>query len=323
MENACKICGNDSENSIHRAREMMFGTRDEFDYLECSDCGTLRLIDVPDLSKYYPEEYYSLDTRPTFIEEKLSRRVAAKMIGKDLVQGPNLIGQVIHRWRPHLADELPKWILDFPEPVGFDTKILDVGSGAGKHLRALRTFGFQDLTGADAFIAGDLDLNGIRIYKRSLEHMEGSYDIVMLHHSFEHLAEPADALYHILRLLKPNGTALIRIPVVSFAWENYGVNWVQLDPPRHIFLYTERSFRMVAERSGFHLLKIVYDSEAFQFHGSEQYQMDIPMNDPRAFTGASETSIFTQEQNVKWKDLAKKLNLEGRGDQACFYLRRK
>ena len=29
----CRICGNESGNKTHKAREMMFGTRDEFHYL--------------------------------------------------------------------------------------------------------------------------------------------------------------------------------------------------------------------------------------------------------------------------------------------------
>jgi hypothetical protein len=79
---------------------------------------------------------------------------------------------------------------------------------------------------------------------------------------------------------------------------------------------------MLAERVGFSITKLVYDSEAFQFHGSEQYAMDIPMNDPRTFRGATDSSIFTQEQFDDWIKLAARLNEEGRGDQACFYLKR-
>lgn len=38
----------------------MFGFRDEFDYLECDECGCLQLITIPpDLIKYYPPNYYS------------------------------------------------------------------------------------------------------------------------------------------------------------------------------------------------------------------------------------------------------------------------
>jgi hypothetical protein len=51
--------------------------------------------------------------------------------------------------------------------------------------------------------------------------------------------------------------------------------------------------------------------------------MDIAMNDPRSFRGVSETSIFSQEQIDEWTLETEKLNAESRGDQACFYLRKK
>src|ERR1700722_13550952 len=56
----CEIC-NSTGGKIHHVREMMFGWGDEFEYLECPACGCLSLVDVPaDLSKYYPESYYSM-----------------------------------------------------------------------------------------------------------------------------------------------------------------------------------------------------------------------------------------------------------------------
>src|ERR1700685_4189139 len=56
---ACRACGG-AEGASRRAREMMLGTRDEFDYLECSHCGALSLMTPPeDFTRYYPADYYS------------------------------------------------------------------------------------------------------------------------------------------------------------------------------------------------------------------------------------------------------------------------
>lgn len=33
-----RVCGNESGNKIHQAKEMMFGWRDSFDYVECAHC---------------------------------------------------------------------------------------------------------------------------------------------------------------------------------------------------------------------------------------------------------------------------------------------
>ena len=62
---SCNIYGNTAGNLTHRAREMMFGTREVFSYLECRSCGCVQLIDdVRDWSQYYPADYHSFAPRP-------------------------------------------------------------------------------------------------------------------------------------------------------------------------------------------------------------------------------------------------------------------
>lgn len=56
----CKVCGDDSEKMTYTAREMMFGTQDEFLYFECPGCGCVQIAEIPeDVSAYYPDYYYS------------------------------------------------------------------------------------------------------------------------------------------------------------------------------------------------------------------------------------------------------------------------
>ena len=56
----CRVCGTTGAHRRYVAREMMFGTREEFTYFLCSDCGCLQIATLPaDLSKYYPDTYYS------------------------------------------------------------------------------------------------------------------------------------------------------------------------------------------------------------------------------------------------------------------------
>ena len=64
--NGCQICGNRLGNREHTAREMVFGTREEFTYIECAACGCVQLLDVPDeLARFYPGDYYSYEPAPT------------------------------------------------------------------------------------------------------------------------------------------------------------------------------------------------------------------------------------------------------------------
>lgn len=324
MSETCQICGNSQNNRVHTAREMMFGTRDVFHYLECGHCGTLQLIDVPDLSRYYPNDYYSFSGGATALEVTLRRKIAARFIGKYLVTRKGILGKRLAEKRPVITDQFPPSLLDPVLSLTFNSRILDFGCGGGELLRKLSIFGFRNLTGADAFIEKDVrHSNGVRIFKSGLAELKPEFDLIMLHHSFEHLPDPRESLTQINRLLADNGTCLIRIPVVNYAWEKYGVNWFQLDPPRHLFLYTERSFRAIAEAAGFEVNKVLYDSNAFQFIASEQYARDISMHDERAYAGDVSRSVFTREQIDEWEAESRRLNTENRGDQACFYLKKK
>ncbi len=54
----CRICF-EPDPQVVELREMLFGTRERFDYLHCRACGALQIRDVPgDLGRHYPPEYY-------------------------------------------------------------------------------------------------------------------------------------------------------------------------------------------------------------------------------------------------------------------------
>lgn len=305
------------------AREMMFGTREPFDYFECGSCGTLQITRVPsDLARHYPAEYLSFGSR-VVVGETLARRVAARLAGKYLLTGNGTVGKFIIERKPWIAGHFPPSLRDPSLNLRFDSKILDFGCGDGNLLRSLHFFGFTDLTGADAFIDNDINYpTGVTIFKRGLGELEGTFDLIMLHHSFEHLPDPLTALEQIRGLMRADSHCLVRMPVLNFAWERYGVDWVQMDPPRHLFLFRESGFRRMAERSGFDVEKIVYDSGEFQFWGSEQYRLDVPLNDVRSRWVDPASSLFTSEQIEEWENEATRLNETGRGDMACFYLRK-
>lgn len=320
---ACRICDNSTNNKIHRAREMMFGLRDEFDYLECGECGTVQIVEVPDLSRYYPKNYYSFSADVDF-PISYRRMFEARVTAKYILNRRNPFGKYLFTRQKRMARLFPAFLIYPNLKLNFHTKFLDYGCGNGLLLRRLHYFGFRNLTGADAFIETDIFYsNGIRIYKRDLaDFIPSSFDIIMLHHVFEHLPNPRAALREVFRLLKPQSFAIIRLPVIAFAWRHYGVNWVQLDPPRHLFLYPEKTFRKLAEETGFIVEDVTYDSQAFQFLGSELYRRDIPLSDKTAYNGNIEESIFTAEQLDEWESRTVELNKIKDSDQACFYLRK-
>ena len=321
MSHVCRICGNSENNRVHRAREMMFGTRDEFDYIECAACGTLQISEIPDLEKYYPENYLAFDSK-VIMGETFAKRLAARFSGQYLLTGKGVLGRSILSRKPWIADHYPISMRGFPLGIDFNSRILDFGSGTGQLLQSLHYFGFKDLTGADAFIRSDIAFpTGVKTFKRDLRELDPPFDLVMLHHSLEHLPNPAEALAR-LPAFGPGNYALVRIPVAAFAWEKYGVNWVQMDPPRHLFLFSEKAMRKIAKEAGFEVDAVIYDSSEFQFWGSEQYASDIPLVGSGHYKGFFPSINFSDEQMSDWRTQATRLNAENRGDQACFYLRK-
>lgn len=310
----CKICGNQNNNKTVIAREMMFGFRDEFEYLECDNCKCLQLLTPPpDISKYYPENYYSYHTKgenqliQTSLSKSLKRKLKKKILDYYL-QGNSLTGKLIaNKYRSYYP-----WIQR--NTLTSNSKILDIGCGSGELLLKMYNDGFKNLTGADPFIQKDIQYKcGVTIYKKEIEELTEKYDLIMLHHAFEHMSGPLAVLKTIRRLLNNNGLLIIRIPVAAcYAWEKYGVNWVQLDAPRHFFLHTKKSIQLLAEKVGLSFDAVFYDSYSFQFTGSEKYCKNISLQD--------EANIFSPEQLQEFADESTRLNKIEQGDQACFYL---
>jgi len=313
---ACKICGNTEDNRTHIGKEMMFGVKDEFEYLECGQCKCLQIKEIPaDLAKYYPDDYYSYFSkgeehhiRNSF--SKIAKRTLKKRLLDYYLQGNNPIGKMLNA---KFSGYYP-WIKK--NTLSSQSNILDVGCGAGELLLKMYNDGFRRLTGLDPFIKDDIHYNcGITIHKKTLDQLTEKYDLIMMHHAFEHMDEPLAILKNIHKLLNPKGMALIRIPVADcYAWRNYGVNWVQLDAPRHIFLHTVRSMQLLATQSGLRFADVVYDSWSLQFYGSELYKRNIPLR------ANKEKEIFTAEELAAFSAEARKLNDKNDGDQACFYL---
>lgn len=272
----------------------MLGTRDVFTYSECGECGCLSLIDPPcEPAKYYPKTYYSFQAN-----------------------GANNIRR-LHNWLywsfPSVITHLRRRPdLDTVRAISLtrDMSVLDVGCGAGRLIADLRELGYK-AQGLDPFVTGDVyDRFGLRVRRSTLDAVGDRYDVLLFRHSLEHM--PLTSLRLARDCITPNGVCVVCIPVVGWAWTRYRTNWVQLDAPRHLFLHTHRSFELLAAKSGFQIERVVFDSNDFQFWGSESYELDIPLGQ------SSRPNLI---QRMQMRRAAAALNKSGTGDSARFYLR--
>jgi predicted SAM-dependent methyltransferase len=152
--------------------------------------------------------------------------------------------------------------------------------------------------------------------KGDFHDLNETYHLVMMHHTLEHLPGQTGVFMKVNQLLKKKGVFLVRIPVKSWAWNTYGVNWIQLDAPRHFYIHTEKSIQSLAKRTGFEIIDIVYDSWELQFIGSEKYLRDIPLHEK------ADSDLFSKEEILEFRQKAIQLNKERKGDQAAFVLRK-
>jgi predicted SAM-dependent methyltransferase len=297
---------------------MMFGTRETFEYIKCAHCGCLQIITIPqDMSPYYPENYNAYDPITKTGDSAIKRFMKLQKTDYCLSGKRNVLGYILAKlYGCEFSAKLRK------AQVNTADKILDIGAGRGRRLIGMHREGFTDLTGIEPFIPNDLYYpNGVKILKKNILDIDEPYDFIMMNHTFEHMDNPFEVMNKVHQILKSGKYVMISTPVVdSYAWRIYQENWVAFDPPRHLFIYNWQSMKILAEKTGFQLTDIQYDSTEYQFWGSEQYKNDIPLRDQRSYYENRENSIFSKHQIKQFRKRAGQLNKSNDGDTACFYL---
>lgn len=257
---------------------MMQGTKEEFVYFACERCKCLQIAEVPEnLGDYYGDNYYSMQV------EELS----------DVV---------------------------FDVPVSSMSKVLDVGCGAGAWLLQKAASGWGNLYGCDPFLDHDRNYGDrVRIRSCSIHEMEGdgTFDIIQMSDSFEHMADPLEVLKSARRLLKEDGVLYMTIPTwPNIAFEKYGTHWYQLDAPRHLFLHSKESLDYLAKTAGMMVFDRKYNSNYGQFVRSYFYQHGISYWEQKPFIAEH----FTRRELEKLERESIIANEREYGDHMQVYL---
>lgn len=309
----CKICGNESDNKIYVIKERMVNQGEEFQYFLCHKCQTLQLVNqLEDMSKYY-SNYRVFKSK----YQKQEKKIYDKIIF-------HIKAQLFLSLRLSEQEMKTNWSeYSFLKPlrgthIRKKDTVLDVGCGSGRWLDQMAEAGFSNLYGIDKY--SDIDSKHRWEYRRGelWEAKKLKYDFITFHHSFEHMDKPVEMLSYVKELLAEKGVCIIRIPVFGKrAWKEYGVNWYQIDAPRHYFLYSEKAIRYLCKKAGLKVCAVVFDSDYRQFAYSEKYR------DTELSLYEIADKGFSSVKVKKWEKEAERLNKVKDGDQAIFYIRKR
>ena len=316
---ACRVCGNTEGNRAFAVNEVMFELGRRHDYFQCGSCMTIQIRTLPvNRESLYPRGYFSFESSPPAGMPRFRFResLIARFISLPSFEARGKWFDLLTRFE--LSDHPMEAVGRLRLPMS--SKILDVGSGSGKLLRKLRLKGYQSLTGVDPFLNVEPETEEIRVLRAGIEDLPpaAKFDLVILWHSLEHTIDPIDTMNRVRSHLEEGGIALIAMPVVGHTFNHFGTAWFQLDPPRHIHLFSEKGFSLAAAKAGLKIVDTHYDSVASQFRLSARIREGRSIVSVKPWEDL--IAMLFSRREAQWRALARTLNRAHEGDQAVYYL---
>lgn len=270
---ACPVCGESSRELLHgELTDRVFRTAPgSWDLHRCNGCRSAYLDPRPtdaSLGRAY-DSYY---THEVGTHAVVRRQGAVGRRLHDLINGYQ---NARYGLQKAPASQLGAWILPvlpslktaadaecrhMPPPPCASPRLLDVGCGNGDFLEVARQAGWQaqgvdpdPVAAATARSRGfDVRVGGID----ALQDQSGTFDMVTLCHVIEHVPDPPAVLASARSLLKPGGRLWIETPNLdSIGASRYGSCWRDLDPPRHLVVFSRGAFEECLRTAGFQCIR--------------------------------------------------------------------
>jgi 2-polyprenyl-3-methyl-5-hydroxy-6-metoxy-1,4-benzoquinol methylase len=252
---ACYLCGTEGHLLYGSLRDRLFAAPGEWSLKECpnAECGLIWLDPMPteaDISKvyttYYTHQVNTCERTNIGVWSILWRklRTARKLVYLRLMSLTSLHEARFSIATMYLAHNKPG-------------KLLEVGCGTGIFLDRMRSRGW-DVQGLEVDPEASKIAEatfGVPVFAGTLEeanYPNANFDAVTMNHVIEHVHDPATLLLASYRVLKQGGCLVVVTPnIKSFGHNRFGQNWRDLDPPRHLHLFSRSTLESIAKKAGF------------------------------------------------------------------------
>ena len=218
---SCLVCGNKELSVFLKTKDYSF-SGDSFELKRCDSCKVVVTTPVPNnINKYYNVENYD------------SFRQKPSLFG--LIYG--FIQKINTSYKLNLLKK--------------NKTTLDFGAGSGSFVQEAYKRGYE--------VYGYEPINETK-NKRITKKLEGlpknKFEQITMWHVLEHTKNPKAELLRLKKMLKNDGKVFVALPNIG-SYDNtyYGKYWAGYDVPRHLYHFTENSFSVLCEQTGFKIQK--------------------------------------------------------------------
>jgi SAM-dependent methyltransferase len=161
-------------------------------------------------------------------------------------------GRRYHQVKRGIPEEAIPWLgrlraQKFSTFIRSEDVVLEYGVGAGwnlAQLRCRRKLGFDVADGVEAVVRA----SGIEFVADTKVIAGETADVVLCHHTLEHVLHPPEALAEMRRLLKPQGQLLLYVPLEREArYERF----LRDEPNHHLYSWNVQTLGNLVEETGF------------------------------------------------------------------------